>query len=138
MHRAVIALAAGLLSVSAAAAEIFGREGWIREAPPVAPVRAGYAVLVNDGDREVVITSARSGHFGAVEIHTMTEGADGVMRMRRLPELRIPAGGELRLQPGGLHFMLFRPREALASGDEAALYLILADGSEILVPLRQR
>jgi len=32
---------------------------------------------------------------------------NGVMRMRQLPALDIPAGDTVTLQPGGLHLMLF-------------------------------
>ena len=49
------------------------RDGWVRPAPPVAQVRAGYLVLVNPGEKELVIDRVDSKDFGAVEIHEAVE-----------------------------------------------------------------
>lgn len=95
-------------------------QAWIRPAPPTAPVRAGYALLQNDGASEVVIDAVRSEAFGAIEIHEMHE-VDGVMRMRRVPRLALEAGGSARLKPGGLHLMLFRPVAPMDEGDVATI-----------------
>lgn len=52
----------------------------------------------------------------AVEIHEMA-AVDGMMRMRPLPEgLEIPAGGEVTLEPGGLHVMLVGLTRDLENG----------------------
>lgn len=112
--------------------------GWIREAPPAAPVRAGYLSLHNAGDADVTVLGARSESFGAIEIHEMVAGDDDTMRMRPVPQLVLPAGEKVVLEPGGLHLMLFRPARALARGERAPLVLILADGREILTELEQR
>ncbi|MBL0027713.1 MAG: copper chaperone PCu(A)C [Rhodanobacteraceae bacterium] len=118
------AFALFLLMVSSAApadeAALRARDGWIRAAPPVAQVRAGYLVIENVGDTEVVLTSVESADFGAIEIHTMFDDA-GTMRMRRVPELRVPAHGKVELKPGGLHLMMFRPQRALSAGDEVMI-----------------
>lgn len=89
------------------------RDGWIRAAPPDAPVRAGYGVIGNAGKSAVVIDAVRSEAFGAIEIHEMRD-VEGVMRMRRVPRLVLEPGRELALEPGGLHLMLFRPAAPLA------------------------
>lgn len=114
-----------LASVSVQAAEtsaatVTVSDAWIRPAPPSAPVRAGYALLQNDGASEIVIDAARSDAFGAIEIHEMHE-VDGVMRMRRVPRLVLEAGGTAHLKPGGLHLMLFRPAVPLDEGDVAKI-----------------
>jgi hypothetical protein len=118
------AFALFLLMVSSAApadeAALRARDGWIRAAPPVAQVRAGYLVIENVGDTEVVLTSVESADFGAIEIHTMFDDA-GTMRMRRVPELRVPAHGKVELKPGGLHLMMFRPQRALSAGVEVMI-----------------
>lgn len=93
---------------------------------------AGYALLRNPGQAPVVLVGAESERFGAIEIHESFE-RDGLMRMRRIPELAIPPGGEVALQPGGLHLMLFRPVAPLSEGAEVPIRLRLADGGEIEV-----
>lgn len=102
-------------SAAAQAPALSARDGWIRSAPPVATVRAGYLVIDNPADAEVVLTEAESPDFGAIEIHEMIDDA-GTMRMRRVEALRVPAKGKVELKPGGLHLMMFRPQRALAEG----------------------
>ncbi len=137
----VLAAAIALALRWAGAAEpaaLSGRDGWIREAPPVAPVRAGYVELVNAGAVELVVTGADSPAFGAVEIHAMVDGADGAMRMRPVPRLSVPAGAAVALKPGGLHLMLVRPRQALAPGQLVPVRLHTEAGEVVEVGLRVR
>ncbi|HMO59400.1 MAG TPA: copper chaperone PCu(A)C [Roseiflexaceae bacterium] len=51
----------------------------------------------------------------AVELHAAIDDA-GVMRMRPVEAIEIPAGGEVRLQPGGLHLMLIGLNQPLTAG----------------------
>lgn len=128
-------LAQGVEAASPSGLE--ARAGWIREAPPAAPVRAGYVELLNTGDTEVVVSGAHSTAFGAIEIHEMADEG-GVMRMRRLPSLPVDAGARVSLEPGGIHLMLFRPQAALTAGDKVAVTLDLVDGSSVDIELVQR
>lgn len=98
---------------------------------------AGYATLVNRGDAELAIVGAVSDAFGRVEVHEMRSDA-GVMRMRPVPRLALPAGAAVALQPGGLHLMLMRPARALAAGDRVELGFELSDGSVVPVAFEVR
>lgn len=89
---------------------------WIREAPPGSTVNAGYASIRNAGTAPVTLTGANSSRFGGIEIHEM-QMQEGRMRMQRRESLTIAAGETLRLQPGGLHLMLFRASSAPQSGE---------------------
>jgi len=105
-------------------------DGWIRAAPPTSAVRAGYVVIHNPGERGVRILGASSPHFGNVEFHeTVLE--DGMMRIRAQSELHIAAGETLRMQPGGLHLMLFEPTGSPAVGEELAVDFHLYDGQQV-------
>ncbi len=106
--------------------DLMVHDAWIRAAPPNAPVRAGYARLMNHGDVDVVIDGVRSDDFGSIEIHEMHE-VDGVMRMRPVKHLRVAPHGSVALEPGGLHLMLFQPRSALATQDGATLVFLHGD-----------
>lgn len=123
-------IVAGPVQAQAAHGAIMLDEAWIRAAPPDAPVRAGYARIMNHSAGEVVIDGARSDAFGAIEIHEMRD-VDGVMRMRPVPSLVLPAHGTLRLEPGGLHLMLMRPTAPLA--DDARVSIILLHGQDEVV-----
>jgi copper(I)-binding protein len=109
-------------------------QGWVRAAPPGASTLAGYLVLSNACGRDVVVTDVESLDFGAPMIHR-SEVVDGVSRMRPAGELSLPAGGELRFEPGGLHLMLMRPLRPLAQGDVVRLRLVLADGRRLYAEL---
>ncbi|MDZ7827332.1 MAG: copper chaperone PCu(A)C [Gammaproteobacteria bacterium] len=88
-------------------APLQSRDAWIREAPPGRTLTAGYVTFVNPGDEKVILVAA-SALEGAekVEFHT-SERSDGMMRMRRLETVEVPAGGEVAFAPGGHHLMLF-------------------------------
>ncbi len=107
-------------------AALHAREAWIRAAPPQAPVRAGYLLLENTTDHEIIVDAVHSEAFGAIEIHEMHD-VDGVMRMRRVPHLAIQAGASASLQPGGLHLMLFRPTGPLDPGAEVEIRFLAGD-----------
>jgi copper(I)-binding protein len=50
-----------------------------------------------------------------------TEG--GVMRMRALPRIDLPAGQTVKLTPGGMHVMLIDVKQPLKAGDKVPLVL---------------
>lgn len=133
MNRLLVSLVLALGATIASAATLTARDGWIRPAPPVAKVRAGYVVIENASEAEVVLTKAESPDFGAIEIHTMYDDA-GTMRMRRVPELRVPAKGKVELRPGGLHLMMFRPQRTLAEGD-AVEVMLSGEGARVAATL---
>jgi copper(I)-binding protein len=126
-------------SISAGAGPgLTASDGWIRDTAPTSPVRAGYLVLRNEQPAPRRVMSVRSVAFGAIEIHEMVDAGDGVMRMRQVSELVVPAQGEVILAPGGLHLMLFRPARPLEPGDRVDLTLELDDGSTVDTMLEQR
>jgi copper(I)-binding protein len=79
---------------------------WSRATLPGAKVAAGYLTVKNSGTEEDRLLSASSEIAGKTEIHEMNVDAQGIMTMRPLAEpLVIPAGGEVKLAPKGLHVM---------------------------------
>ena len=113
--------------------ELIIEQAWVRDAPPTARVRVAYAIVRNPGSEPVTITGARSPAFGAIELHETRE-VDGVARMRRLSEVEVPAGGELHFEPGGKHFMLFRPTGEL-DGEHGSTLIVQACEREFDVPM---
>lgn len=95
-------------------------DAWIPQAPPVAPVLAGYARLVNEGNKPVRIDAVEGADFGSVELHQMSM-ENGMMQMRPLHGLSVPAHGGVTLADGGKHLMLMDPHHPFKPGDSAAL-----------------
>ncbi|MCE7033221.1 copper chaperone PCu(A)C [Lysobacter sp. GX 14042] len=113
------------------------QDGWARLPPVEMPVLGGFGTLHNPCDSEMVLTGASSPDFEDVQVHE-TRLDDGMMRMREVGSLAIPAGGSVALAPGALHLMLMRPVRALVAGDEVELGFEFADGTTVSARLEVR
>lgn len=90
--------------------------------PTAARNGAAYLTVRNVGATADRLVGGTTPAAARVELHT-TVNEGGVMRMRALPAIEVPAGGTLRLQRGGLHVMLLDLREPLKAGARFPLVL---------------
>jgi copper(I)-binding protein len=68
------------------------------------------------------LVSAASPVAGATEVHEMKmEG--GVMKMRAVARIELPAGKTVKLEPGGYHIMLMGLSKPLKAGDTVPITL---------------
>lgn len=80
----------------------------------------------------VQLTSAQGGKLvagsspvaGRVEIHEMAV-VDGVMRMREISALELPAGKAVELKPGSYHLMLMDLKQPMKAGDIVPVTLVI-------------
>lgn len=98
------------------------RDPWVREPNPARPVGAAFMTIENKGDTAVTLVGASSTAAEVVEIHEMTM-SDGVMKMRMIEKLEIPASSTVKLEPGGYHLMLIRLTGELKDGDSVEIEL---------------
>lgn len=98
---------------------------------------AAYMTLRNSGDTSDALVAASTDAAETVELHTVIEEG-GVMKMRPVPQIDIPAAGEQQLRPGGYHVMLIGITRDLNEGDTVHLTLTLEKGGalELAVPVR--
>ncbi len=89
---------------------------------PTGATSAVYFVLRNRGGGPDRLVAARTEVAGVVEIHRSAI-EDGVMRMRQVEGIEVPAGGEARLEPGGYHLMLIGVNRELREGDRFEVVL---------------
>jgi len=124
--------AAGLLFsgglLAAAADQIEVHQPYVRLAPPNAPAAGAFMVIRNTGSKDVKVVKADNPASRVTELHTHLNEA-GVMKMRQVPAIEIKAGGEAKLQPGGLHIMLIDLKAPMQEGDNIAITLGFDDGS---------
>lgn len=106
------------------------RDAWIREAPPGAQVLAGYAQIENVTDQADAIVAVSSDAFEKTEIHH-SEVKDGVARMAQLKQFDLPAHQIVKLDPGGAHLMLFKPKLPLHAGQHVRLSFKLRSGKTV-------
>ncbi len=81
---------------------------------------------------ETELIAAVSEVAEAIEIHSMSMG-DGMMRMRKLDKLSLPARKAFALEPAGYHLMLLNLRRPLNQGQTIPLVLIFERDGETQV-----
>lgn len=104
----------------------------VRAVPPGQPNSAAFMSLRNTSDEDRALVGAESPAAEVVELHTHVED-EGMMRMRRIERIALPAGERVTLQPGGLHVMLIGLKSELAPGRTVELTLIQDDGERLMV-----
>lgn len=114
------ALLAG--SIAWAAGGLTVQHPWVTATVPGQPVAGAYMELISPTDAAVVAVS--SPVAGSAEIHSMSmEG--GVMKMRGLKKLVLPAKKTVKLGPGGYHIMLMDLKAPLKKGATVPITLTI-------------
>ncbi|MFA5495210.1 MAG: copper chaperone PCu(A)C [Porticoccaceae bacterium] len=117
-----------LLSMSPLIAAQVGAGGlvvgdpYFRESIPGQSRTAGFFTLTNPGAEDCALAAASAEGIGRLEIHEHSHD-NGVMRMRRIDLLAVPAGQTVMLEPGGYHLMGFEVAEPLKAGDSVEVTL---------------
>lgn len=131
---------AGRTAMAAGTDDIAVSGAWARATVPGQPVAAAYFDIASR--QAAALTGVRSDVAGAVQVHSMTVDG-GVMRMREMERLALPAGQTVRLMPSGTHLMLLDLRRPLRVGESVTLDLTLLDGSgrtktvRVVAPVRK-
>jgi copper(I)-binding protein len=84
--------------------------------------------LVNVAPEDLTLVSIESTAFDKVEMHEMAT-VDGLMKMKKIVDLVIPANGQVRFTPGGRHLMLLGPKERPTAGQVVELTLVFESGA---------
>ena len=105
---------------------------WARATPKGASVAAGYIdALRNDGAEDMLI-GVSAEIAASASVHEMKMD-NGVMQMRALPALTIPAKATVALAPSGVHVMFEGLKAPLKVGDRIAATLSFAHAGDIRV-----
>lgn len=107
-------------------ADVQVSNAWVRATVPGQPVAGAYLDIRASSRLKLVGVSSSVAERG--EIHEMKE-EDGMMKMRGVKAVELPAGKTVSLAPGGLHVMLFGLAEPLTEGRKVSLSLKLRRAS---------
>ncbi len=108
-----------VFALSASAGEALAvREARVLATVPGQGVAAAYMTL--ESPLAARIVAAESDVAASVQIHAMSMDG-GIMRMRRMDGLDLPAGRAVRLAPGAVHLMLVGLSKPLQPGDAVAI-----------------
>ena len=144
-HRNQSKRSAGALSVPSSTAfagdesKVLIRSGWVQEGPPSQTITAAYMTIENQTGADISLRSASTEVAQTVELHKM-ELLDGIMKMRRVQTIDIPAGGTTELKPGGYHLMVIGLKKELKEGDNVTIALEFSNGlrKTITIPVKPR
>ena len=123
-------LFASAVLVGANAADVEIEGAFAKATPPNAKNSAVFFTIKNNGDKDVSLIDASNTLSEVTELHTHLH-EDGMMKMVKVQEIKIPAKSSVELRPGGLHVMLIGLKKAgVKEGDSVDLTLKFDDGSE--------
>jgi copper(I)-binding protein len=108
---------------------------WARTSPMVAEAGAAYMTLTNTSatDDALIGASVPATVAAMAEVHETSMGEGGMMSMKPVTSLPVPAGGTVELAPGGYHIMLLQLVEPLVAGTEIPITLTFAESGDVRV-----
>ncbi len=106
---------------------------WVRATAPSQKTAGAYVELTSAGNAALVAVGSPIAE--RAELHAMTMDG-GVMRMRALPRIELPAGQTVKLAPGGVHVMLIDIKQPLKPGDKVPLVLSVQSSGTSLTTLK--
>jgi periplasmic copper chaperone A len=93
-------------------------------------VGAALMRIDNNSDKDDQLIAAYSPVCGHVELHTMFE-THGIMRMREIEKIDVPAKNHVELTPQGFHLMLMDLKAPLKAGQNFPLVLTFKHAGEV-------
>ncbi|MCG6200258.1 copper chaperone PCu(A)C [Psychromonas antarctica] len=109
-------------------------KGFARATPPHAKNGAAFMMIHNAAKNDINLIAASSDIAERVELHNHVM-QDGLMKMRQVKQISIPAGGQQKLQPGGYHIMFLHLKQQLKDGESVAIQLHFDNGEILSVTL---
>lgn len=119
-------------------AEVAIAEPWARSSPEMAAMGAAYLSLRSETADRLIAVDVPDSVAASAELHEVVADSAGTMKMQRVAAIDLPAGAEVRLEPGGQHLMFIDLARPLVEGDTVAVTLSFEkSGSRVVaVPVR--
>jgi hypothetical protein len=137
MRTLAVLLFATLLAAPVAAQDaVTVRDAWARASAGATATGAAYVTLAGGATADA-LTGASTPVAATAEVHESSMQG-GVMRMRAVPSIPVPAGRAVTLAPGGLHIMLMGLKRPLAAGDSFPLTLTFERAPPVTVDVPVR
>ena len=95
---------------------------------------AAYLSIHNHSPNDDHLIDAKTNIATMTSIHNHIND-NGIMKMRAVKQIAIPANGSIKLQPGNFHIMLMGLKQPLLEGDKFNLTLIFKKAGTVLCPV---
>lgn len=131
------ALAAALLGIvlsttSAHASDVFVHHAWARASAGMAGAGAAFMAIHNVGAGADKLVAAKADVSAKVELHNhIMDG--GIMKMRQVNAIPLPADSEVELKPGSYHIMFIGLKKPFVEGETFPLTLVLEKAGNVSV-----
>lgn len=127
--RTFLVTLAFLVALPSQALELSVSNAQVKMFIPGTSKSAAYLTLSNQSNKAIELIKAEVAGVKRVEIHEH-QHHEGMMRMRKLDKLTIPALEQVTFQPGGLHLMLFEQVDEFKLGEKIKVTLTFANGEQ--------
>jgi len=128
-------LAALLLSTSVHAGDIQIEGAWSRATAPGQDT--GMADITITSKQAATLVGVSSPAAKVAEMHSMTHES-GVMKMREVKAIELPAGKRVNLGESGYHLMLIGLKAPLKAGETVPLTLIIKTADKRVVKIKAK
>lgn len=108
-------------------------EPWARATIGIAKTAAAYLTVINQGTHADRLIGVSTPVADGAMLHKSVMDENGVMMMRPVEAIDVPAGGEVKLEPGGMHVMLMGVHDPLKEGEHFPLTLSFEHAGDVAV-----
>lgn len=115
-------------------------DAWARNSAGMADAGAVYMTITGGEEADRLTSASIDSDVAAMaQVHETAMDDDGLMSMQEVPQIDIPADGEVNLEPGSFHIMIMPLADPLAAGDEFTITLNFekAGAVEVSVEVRE-
>lgn len=112
------------------------QEAWARAMPEGAKVGAAYVTVKGGAEADALLGVSTPIAAQAMVHETIND--NGVMKMREVASVPVPAGQTVTFAPGGNHIMLMGLKRPLKAGDRFPLTLKFAKAGDVTVTVTVR
>ncbi len=128
----MVALAAPFALISCGEpAPLYVDQAWVRLNPGGQGPAAGY-MTIHGGEDAVKLLRVSSDGAMRIEMHESVE-EKGMMTMKAIDNVDVPAKGEVKFAPGGRHLMIFDINPAILQEGKMSMTLLFSDGQRLIV-----
>jgi len=112
-------------------AQLYVDQAWIRLNPGGEGPAAGY-MRIHGGEEPVKLLRVTSEGAMRIELHESVQ-ENGMMKMKPLESVDVPAKGEVKFAPGGKHLMIFDINPAMRESGKLSMTMLFSDGQRLIV-----
>jgi copper(I)-binding protein len=113
-------------------------EAWARPSTGMALAGAAYLSITNGTGQADALLGVTTPAAKNPELHETTADASGMMAMHPVSRIEIPAGGTVKLEPGGYHIMLINLTGEFVAGSTIELTLQFEKAAPVTVTAEVR